>query len=55
MRELHKIIRDEMLDRKREMERTKSIPSELRNKKCPCGSGRKSKNCHCDEFKGGVK
>ncbi|WP_189116355.1 SEC-C metal-binding domain-containing protein, partial [Klebsiella michiganensis] len=22
------------------------------NQKCPCGSGRKAKNCQCDMFKG---
>ncbi|WP_366447230.1 SEC-C metal-binding domain-containing protein [Citrobacter freundii] len=30
----------------------KNVPGELRNQKCPCGSGRKAKNCQCDTFNG---
>lgn len=25
----------------------KSVPGDKRNEKCPCGSLRKAKNCHC--------
>ena len=29
----------------------KVVPGHLRNTKCPCGSGRKAKNCLCEDPK----
>lgn len=47
MRDLDKVIR-ELYSPK--VAKEKRVPSDMRNLKCPCGSGRKSKNCHCEEF-----
>ncbi|CNI64287.1 Uncharacterised protein [Yersinia intermedia] len=52
MRELHKILAEEEADRLRARRMLKNVPAEARNKSCPCGSGRKGKNCQCDMFKG---
>lgn len=51
MRDWRLVLRD--MERETESKRlqVKNIPGELRNQKCPCGSGRKTKNCHCDMFK----
>ncbi|WP_084706432.1 SEC-C metal-binding domain-containing protein [Tatumella morbirosei] len=52
MRDLAKVMREIDRENIRKAAMVKKIPGELRNQKCPCGSGRKAKNCHCDTFKG---
>lgn len=51
MREIWKIIAEKQQEEDRRKSLIKNIPGELINKNCPCGSLRKAKNCHCDEFK----
>ena len=51
MRDWRLVLRDMEREEQRKRSMVKSIPGELRNKKCPCGSGRKAKNCQCDAFK----
>lgn len=50
MREVWRIQEDLRREIVRKFAMIKKVPGELRNKKCPCGSGRKSKNCQCDLF-----
>ena len=52
MREVWRIQEDLRREDSEKFSMVKKVPGELRNKKCPCGSGRKSKNCQCDLFMG---
>ncbi|EPV6142754.1 SEC-C metal-binding domain-containing protein [Morganella morganii] len=45
-----RIQEDLLREESRKFALIKKIPGELRNQKCPCGSGRKAKNCQCDLF-----
>lgn len=51
MRDWRLVLRDMEREEERKRSLVKNIPGELRNQKCPCGSGRKAKNCQCDAFK----
>lgn len=52
MRDWRLVLRDMEREEERKRSMVKIIPGELRNQKCPCGSGRKAKNCQCDMFMG---
>ena len=52
MREVWRIQEDLRREEAEKFASIKKVPGELRNQKCPCGSGRKSKNCQCDLFMG---
>lgn len=52
MREVWRIQEDLRREEAEKFARIKKVPGELRNQKCPCGSGRKAKNCQCDLFMG---
>lgn len=48
----YKVLAEMELERTQRYHKLKSIPADMRNKPCPCGSLRKSKNCECMEFRG---
>ena len=52
MRDWRLVLRDMEREEERKRSMVKIVPGELRSQKCPCGSGRKAKNCQCDMFKG---
>lgn len=52
MRDWRLVLRDMEREEERKRSMVKIVPGELRNQKCPCGSGRKTKNCQCDMLKG---
>ncbi|HEC2568049.1 SEC-C metal-binding domain-containing protein [Raoultella ornithinolytica] len=52
MRDWRLVLRDAEREEARKRALVKNVPGEIRNQKCPCGSGRKAKNCECDMFKG---
>ncbi|WP_414454352.1 hypothetical protein [Enterobacter roggenkampii] len=51
MRDWRLILREEEREQARLKAMVKKIPGNIRNEKCPCGSGRKTKNCQCELFK----
>lgn len=52
MREIWKILAEEEKKEAFKKSMVKLVPGEMRNQKCPCGSGGKSKNCQCETFMG---